>query len=214
MNKKILLKKIVLYTMILNLSVVSVGCTKVGANNTTEKNLKENLTESSKLEIARKSENSVLEKIDNITNNSLEVLKDSYEIGMEKTKETFITVVDFIYYGTEINGYTYDELSEDAKTKCLEMLISFDAEIMKLYPDYKEDFSQVSEAVKETSSSLLDKGINGLNEFIEENLSEETNEKIDNYVEIYNNAIDSGLVTDTYENVKDNIQSWYENIRK
>lgn len=59
-------------------------------------------------------------------------------------KENFITVVDFIFYDSEIKGYTFDELSGITKTKIIGIAIKMDSRIEEYAPNYKEIISSNS----------------------------------------------------------------------
>ncbi len=56
----------------------------------------------------------------------------------EKAKETFVTIVDFIFYDKEIKGYTFKELTTKAKLKVIEIALSIDNKIDEYFPDYKD----------------------------------------------------------------------------
>ena len=59
----------------------------------------------------------------------------------EKCKDYFITIVDFICYNEEINGYTFDELSGIAKAKIVSIAIKIDNKIERYIPNYKENIA-------------------------------------------------------------------------
>lgn len=56
----------------------------------------------------------------------------------EKAKNAFITIVDFIFYEREIKGYTFKELTTEAKLKVIKLALSIDHKIDEYFPDYKE----------------------------------------------------------------------------
>ena len=56
----------------------------------------------------------------------------------ETAKETFVTVVDFIFYDKEVKGYTFKELTTSAKLKIIEIALSIDHKIDEYFPDYKD----------------------------------------------------------------------------
>lgn len=56
----------------------------------------------------------------------------------EKAKETFVTVIDFIFYDQPINGYTFSELSNEAKLKVISIALKLDNLIDQKFPGYKE----------------------------------------------------------------------------
>ncbi len=56
----------------------------------------------------------------------------------EKIKNTFITIIDFIFYDKEIKGYTFSELTTSAKLKVIEIALKIDSKIDEYFPNYKE----------------------------------------------------------------------------
>lgn len=54
-------------------------------------------------------------------------------------KTSFITITDFIFYGTEINGYTFNDLTEQAKLYVMDIAIKLDSKIESYHPGYKEE---------------------------------------------------------------------------
>lgn len=69
---------------------------------------------------------------------------------LQSAKTSFITITDFIFYGTEINGYTFDELTEEAKARVIAIAIEIDAAIEEVRPGYKDE-------IKLGVSNLIDK---------------------------------------------------------
>lgn len=66
----------------------------------------------------------------------------------EKAKDTFVTVVDFIFYDKEIKGYTFKELTTNAKLKVIEIALSIDNKIDEYFPDYKDVIKDKYENIK------------------------------------------------------------------
>ena len=62
----------------------------------------------------------------------------------EKVKGTFITIVDFIFYDSEINGVTFDELTDSGKQKVLEIANKIDNKIENEFPNYKNTISNTT----------------------------------------------------------------------
>jgi hypothetical protein len=56
----------------------------------------------------------------------------------EKAKNGFTTIVDFIFYGKEVKGYTFNELTTSAKLKIIKLALSIDYKIDEYFPDYKD----------------------------------------------------------------------------
>lgn len=65
----------------------------------------------------------------------------------ESVKNGFVTVVDFLFYGGSIKGYTFSELTEKAKLKVLSMALYFDSKIEKYFPGYKESISSTTSKI-------------------------------------------------------------------
>lgn len=94
---------------------------------------------------------------------------EQVEQAKEKGKEYFITGVDFIFYDKEINGVTFDDLTEEGKKVTLENLETIDGWIMEIAPDYKDKISEKYQVVKDfVSTTYYD-----VLESIKESLGEE-----------------------------------------
>ncbi len=89
-------------------------------------------------------ENSVIKYFDNMNN---EINESNFEKCKAKFKDYFITGVDFIFYDKEIMGYTFNELSNEAKLKVIAILIKIDNKIEKYAPGYKESISNTGSRV-------------------------------------------------------------------
>lgn len=79
-------------------------------------------------------------------------------------------LIDFIFYGGEMNGVTFDELQDDAKQKVYEELQKVDSFIMQFIPDYKEKIEEKYNLVKDFSSTTLEKAKEIFNSHIEVNI--------------------------------------------
>lgn len=101
-------------------------------------NIYENNTENS-------SDNS-LSKENNITPVSyFENINNSND--QNALKEGFVKIVDFIFYGTEINGYTFKSLTNEAKLKIMSLALSLDKKVEEIFPGYKETISNGAKTV-------------------------------------------------------------------
>lgn len=72
----------------------------------------------------------------------------------EKAKNTFVTIVDFIFYDKEIKGHTFKELSNSAKLQIIKIALSIDSKIEKYFPDYKETIKTKYDNLKGKLASL------------------------------------------------------------
>lgn len=90
--------------------------------------------------------NNINEKIDSVD------LKSIKESTINYAKE----LIDFIFYGGEINGVTFDELKDESKQKVYAQLQKIDTFIMQFVPDYKETIGEKYNYVKDFASKTLE----------------------------------------------------------
>lgn len=129
---------------------------------------------------------------------------EQVEQAKEKGKEYFITGVDFIFYDKEINGVTFDDLTEEGKKVTLENLETIDGWIMEIAPDYKDKISEKYQVVKDfVSTTYYD-----VLESIKESLGEENYSAIQ---EKKNEIKDS--ITSTKDKVLEKVSDWYQNFK-
>lgn len=153
-------------------------------------------------------------------NVSTELNSGSLDTIKDKMKGTFITIVDFIFYGGEIKGIKFDDLTEGAKQNILETATTIDNAIMTKFPNYKEEISSTVSNAYNKASDLIKKGANNVKEFSKEKLGEENYNSIiaakDELVYYTKNAV--SIIGDTANSIwdksKETIKNWYENFRK
>lgn len=68
---------------------------------------------------------------------------------LDKAKENFITLVDFIFYDGEIKGKKFNELTSSAKAKIIYYTLLVDAKIDAKWPNYKENIQDKYNNIKE-----------------------------------------------------------------
>lgn len=188
------------------------------SNNQTETNeskeTEEVVTYSTKDTKAIQTFNNINEEIDTILNS------EDVTNAKDKVKGTFITIVDFIFYDSEINGVTFDELTDEGKQKVLEIANKIDTKIENKFPNYKDTISETAKEAFNKASELIKKGAYNLGEFSKEKLGEENYYAIinakDEFIEYTKQAID--IIGDVGSNVfnsgKEYIKNWYENLKK
>lgn len=115
------------------------------SNNTSNSNKNTNNNVSSNITNTISNDNAVITYLTNL-NNELEEYNQDKSIG-KRLKEGFVTVVDFLFYDGEIKGHTFDELSNEAKIKVLELALKIDSKIDKYFPGYKEEISTTTKDV-------------------------------------------------------------------
>lgn len=129
---------------------------------------------------------------------------EQVEQAKEKGKEYFITGVDFIFYDKEMNGVTFDDLTEEGKKVTLENLETIDGWIMEIAPDYKDKISEKYQVVKDfVSTTYYD-----VLESIKESLDEENYSAIQ---EKKNKIKDS--ITSTKDKALEKVSDWYQNFK-
>lgn len=129
---------------------------------------------------------------------------EQVEQAKEKGKEYFITGVDFIFYDKEMNGVTFDDLTEEGKKVTLENLETIDGWIMEIAPDYKDKIGEKYQVVKDfVSTTYYD-----VLESIKESLDEENYSAIQ---EKKNEIKDS--ITSTKDKALEKVSDWYQNFK-
>ena len=195
---------------------------KVETNNSNEdKDMIENSDEqnnkvpySNNDEIAIQTFNNINNEIDKI------LISEDVENAKDKVKGTFITIVDFIFYDSEINGITFDELTDSGKQRILELASKIDTKIENKFPNYKETISDTTKKAFNKASEIIKKGANNLSEFSKEKLGEENYNAIinakDEFIDYTKKAIDivGNVGSNLLENGKNYIKNWYENLKR
>ena len=129
---------------------------------------------------------------------------EQIEQAKEKGKEYFITGIDFIFYDKEMNGVTFDDLTEEGKKVTLENLETIDGWIMEIAPDYKDKIGEKYQVVKDfVSTTYYD-----VLESIKESLGEENYSAMQ---EKKNEIKDS--ITSTKDKALEKVSEWYQNFK-
>ncbi len=125
---------------------------------TTEENNQNNQTSNNTQTIQSTTEENYSE--DDVVNyfndldNNLTTYSDNDETLKNKIKTNFVKCIDFIFYGKEIGGKTFAELSNNAKIKILKIAFSIDSKIDSKIPGYKDTISSAYHNIK---SKLVEK---------------------------------------------------------
>ena len=64
-------------------------------------------------------------------------------------KDKFITIVDFIFYDTEIKGYKFNDLTNSAKIEIISACLKIDSKIEEYIPNYKETINSKYNDIKD-----------------------------------------------------------------
>ena len=158
-------------------------------------------------------DNEVIEEVKSIDDVTAKLMMNEEEsTAKEKAKAIFVKLVDFAFYGGELSGHTFNELSDSGKQKVLKLINSLDEKI-------ENSISSTASAALKKASEVIKNGANNINEFSREKLGEENYQSIidakDEMVNYYKDI--SEIVKDKGGNIlsktKDKIKSWYENFR-
>ena len=137
----------------------------------------------------------------------------------DSAKGVFVSIVDFLFYDGEINGVTFDELTDSGKQKVLEIASKVDSAIESKIPGYKETISSTASKAFNKASEIIKSGANNLNNFAREKLGEENYQSIidakDELVYYTKNAINflGDVGGKVFNSVKDKLDSWYQDFK-
>lgn len=128
---------------------------------------------------------------------------DKRQEALNDAKESAIMLIDFIFYGEEINGVTFDELKDEEKQKIYAQLQKLDSVIIQYDPDYKEKWGERYSAVKDFTTTK----INDAKEAIINKIGEE---KYNEIIEKKDNFVDGAKETGGYilQFIDDKYQNW------
>ena len=87
----------------------------------------------------------IIDYVTRVSNKVDEILESETVSNIKaKSKIIFVNLVDFVFYNGEIHGITFDELSDSAKNKVMEITLSMDSKIESKIPGYKEKIKDKS----------------------------------------------------------------------
>ena len=132
----------------------------------------------------------------------------------EKAKSSFISLVDFIFYGGTIKGKTFAELKDSTKAKVIYYALLVDNKIDSKFPNYKET---LSDKYKDAKGKLVAKYLD-LKYDICEKVPEGCKQASDDFKLLkYSLGLTWDMVKSFFGYVKDltlpKIQSWYESFK-
>ena len=209
-------------------NVTSSNNTSSVSNSTTTNNSSKNTqsNSSNKNDVSNNTEVNTYSSNDEIVINSLESSLTKINNGStsdssfsDSAKGVFVSIVDFLFYDGEINGVTFDELTDSGKQKVLEIASKVDNAIESKIPGYKETISDTASSAFNKASEVIKSGANNLNNFAREKLGEENYQSIidakDELVYYTKNAINflGDVGGKVFNSVKDKLDSWYQDFK-
>lgn len=182
----------------------------------TEELTTEAKTEEITIEVTTESskEEEIIDMFDQMDSEINELLsEENIEACMSEIGDYVATMIGFIWYGEEINGITYDELSESAKEEVKEIYFKVDSSIESKIPNYKETikdkYTVVASFLKEKGTYLKDKS----EDYIKEKVGEDNyNEFIDMQKDDFNDVKD--FLNETKEDATKKVDEWYKEKTK
>ena len=211
-----------LFIMVLISTIIITGCSKPTTEVKVTDKYEYNLIE----EEVISSDEEFVTYINNVEQ-QVTTITEQEEVTAEDQKvleNTFITLTDFIFYGGEINGVTFDELTDSAKEKVLDLYDKIDTKIESAFPNYKENIASKSQDVY----ANLKKEITELKDKIKDKyIDEYGQEKYDNLEQSYNESKETlkdsaqstyetlkDVSTEFYEKTKNKAENWYKNYKE
>lgn len=137
----------------------------------------------------------------------------------DKAKSTFISLVDFVFYGGTIKGVTFEELTSAGKEKVLELISKIDEKLEEYAPGYKDKISTGASKAFNKASELIKKGATNINNFAKEKLGDENYNSIidakDELVTYSKSALNfvGSAGSKLFTSTKDKLNTWYQNFK-
>lgn len=162
-------------------------------------------------------DNTIINEMDN-TLNSIDAESSSSNFS-DKSKATFITIVDFLFYGGTIKGITFNELTDDGKQKVLEIANKIDVKLEEVSPGYKDKISSTTSNAYNKASEIIKSGASSLSNFAKEKLGDENYNSIidakDELVKYSKNALNlvGSAGSKLFSSTKDKLNDWYQNFK-
>lgn len=208
MNSKIKKLRIMSTSIILSMTLVIPGCSSKKEQEKIEEttsivseveNSKINnnkYIEESKIQESSKKESKLIDESQD--KYSMEVVVDYLEdldnkfmdkaiIVKDKIVEDYYIIYDFIFNGTKVKGYTFDELKDNLKEKVMDIYLNIDEKIDKHYPDYKEKikekYGNIKDKVKDKLSDFKDSIIDHIGEDKYESIMDTKDKYVDGFKE-------------------------------
>lgn len=157
-------------------------------------------------------ENDVIEYFQTASDNLDQQNDQNNSSFVDKAKNAFTTVVDFIFYGKEINGYTFNELTTSAKMKIIEIALKIDSKINEYFPNYKESIKAGYENIKGKLAYAYLEITSSLCEAVGTDTCEQAKEDFNNMKKSFSFTFD--LIKELAKSGASKVKEFYENTFK
>lgn len=211
-----------LFIMVLISTIIITGCSKPTTEVKVTDKYEYNLIEEEVIE----TDEEFVTYINNVEQ-EVTAIAEKEEITAEDQKvleNTFITLTDFIFYDGEINGVTFDELTDSAKEKVLDLYDKIDTKIESVFPNYKENiastskdvYANIKKEITELKDKIKDKYIDKHGQENYDNFENAYNESKETLKDSAKNTYETlkDVSTEFYENTKNKAENWYKNYKE
>ena len=211
-----------LFIMVLISTIIFTGCTKPTSEVKVTDKYEYNLIE----EEVISSDEEFVTYINNVEQ-EVTTITEKEDVTAEDQKvleNTFITLTDFIFYNGEINGVTFDELTDTAKEKVLDIYDKIDTKIESVFPNYKENiasksqdvYANIKKEIAELKDKIKDKYIDEYGQENYDNLENAYNESKETLKDSAQSTYETlkDVSTEFYENTKNKAENWYKNYKE
>ena len=130
----------------------------------------------------------------------------------ESAKNMFVTIVDFLFYGKDINGYTFSGLTTSAKLQVLKIAFSIDQKIDSYFPGYKDSIKSGFSKIKAELVNLYLDVTASACEAVGSDICNQAKEDFKNMKNSFGFTLD--LLKDLGGNAVEAIKQWYEIFRE
>lgn len=130
----------------------------------------------------------------------------------ESAKNMFVKIVDFLFYGKDINGYTFSGLTTSAKLQVLKIAFSIDQKIDSYFPGYKDSIKAGFSKIKAELVNLYLDVTASACEAVGSDVCNQAKEDFKNMKNSFGFTLD--LLKDLGGNAVNAIRQWYEIFRE
>ncbi len=131
---------------------------------------------------------------------------EEFEQLKQKGKYYVTTGIDFVFFGTEINGITFDEMSTELKIRVMNDIASLDSAVEAYFPGYKESLSSKYQIAAEFVSSKYLDILDAIREYLGEEKYNAIGETKDQIIGDISDIKDEAI-----EDIKELYKSWRNN---
>lgn len=129
----------------------------------------------------------------------------------EKTKNAFVSIIDFIFYDKEIKGYKFKDLTLKTKLQIIKIATSIDNKIDKYFPNYKDIIKDKYSNIKSKLVSLYMKTAVDLCDKVGEYTCNQAKSDFKDMKDSF--GFTWSLIKEIVLNGSSKVKDWYQSIR-